>query len=218
MMPSLSQPKEKRPSQGWWSGLINGEEEIEQAYRLVYREYLEAGYLPSHPQEDYQFYLSPLGTSPLLRVFACKIEDSLAGTISLIFDSPLGLPMEEIYSAEIRSLRQQGKSLAEVTRLAINKDWHYLNGRILMELYRLVFEYCLNQSTIDTLCIAIHPKHEEFYQRVLLFEHLGGLKTYPRVNDAPAVAKFMDLSQAEARFRARYGVRHRIYRFFFQRR
>lgn len=73
---------------------------------------------------------------------------------------------------------------------------------------------------VDDLCIAVNPKHADFYEKVLLFEPRGGLRPYSKVNSAPALAKRLNMNTIEERARAVYDTGEfdaNLYAFFFTR-
>jgi hypothetical protein len=59
--------------------------------------------------------------------------------------------------------------------------------------------------------ITINPSHEAFYTRYLPFEDLAGLRYYPSVKNAPAVAKRAHLPSLAERSKWQ-----RLYEFFMQ--
>lgn len=179
------------------------EGEIEEAFSLVYQEYKKSDYINCSEAEfkskiPFSYFLSSSAT------FLAKINDIIAGTISLVVDSDRGLPMDEVYREELDKLRGQNKKIAEVCRLATSSDFllekrnsgtSINNLSLLLSLFKLVLHHAVGQK-IDNLCIAINPKHNSFYS-ALGFEDIGGLKYYSSVNDAPALAKTLDLSKVK---------------------
>ncbi|MBD3245993.1 MAG: hypothetical protein GF333_03185 [Candidatus Omnitrophica bacterium] len=178
-------------------------EEITQAYSLVYREYLKRGYTEECPsQMRYTVY----NALPQSSTFVTVADDIVLSTVSVIPDSPLGLPMDAIYRNEIDALRDQGKKVCEVTMLASNTDLFrgvsvMLNAKkmfFIFSLFKLVFDYLSIYHDYDFACITFHPKHKLIYD-FLLFEDLGELKTYNHANGAPAIGKYINLHGFEER-------------------
>jgi hypothetical protein len=110
--------------------------------------------------------------------------------------------MDEIYSEELNKLRLQNKKIVEVGRLATNSDFllkdvefkkKYNRLALVSSLFKLVFHYCIYKD-FDNICISINPKHNIFY-KLISFKDIGGLKAYPSVNNAPALAKTLDIKE-----------------------
>lgn len=173
-------------------------EELRAAYTLVHDEYARRGYVPDRGNK---FKISIYNLLPDTVTFIALLKDKIVSTVTLIPDSPLGLPMDEIYRVELDALRLQGQKIAEVSMLASNTSLLgegislMLNSRKLIPvfgLFKLLFDYAREIVMLDNFCIAIHPKHDLTY-RALFFEELGPLKSYHSVNGNPAVARHVNL-------------------------
>lgn len=181
-------------------------EELEQAYRLVYRNYLRAEYIDSHPSE---MRYSRFNVLPSTATFVARLRDTVVTTASIVFDSPLGLPMEIIYHDEIERLRKAGARLCEVTMLADRRRAGMRTIPAILQLFKLVLHYAMHEDRATDIVITINPSHEGFYTRYLPFDDLAGLRCYPSVKNAPALAKsahLADLSE-ESKWR-------RLFEFF----
>jgi len=166
-------------------------QELEEAYHLVYTGYLQYGYLEPDPSE---LRLSVFNAFPTTVTFVAVLRgEHIVATISLIPDSPIGLPMDEIYHEEAQRLRDAGRELAEVTMLADRRLEIRRSLPMLLLMMKRVFDYATLILNANDLCITINPRHETYYERYLLFRHLGGLKTYPSVRNNPALAKRLNL-------------------------
>src|SRR6476620_9563536 len=109
--------------------------------------------------------------------------------MTLIADSPLGLPMDEIYTDELRRLRDRRGYLAEVSALAMDPEYQSSGVPLLLRLIRML---------VSDLCITVNPHHAAFYRKAFHFQDIGGLKQYGKVNGAPAVALRLDLGLARS--------------------
>ena len=131
---------------------------------------------------------------PSTKVFVARDRGRVVGTVSLIEDSFIGLPMEELYREELDRLRAQGRRVSEVSALAIDERYKTAGVSILSQLILLLVVYAVEIRHRDDLCIAINPRHLRFYQRLFPYAaHLGDLKRYGKVNGAPAVLLRFDL-------------------------
>lgn len=165
------------------------------AFRLVHDQYVWRGYMAPH-QSGWR--LSLHNALPSTKVFVAKAGARLIGTLTLIQDSPIGLPMEEIYQEELKGLRDQGRHMAEVSALAIDPTLRASGVAILMRLVRMLVLYAAEFGRLDDLCIAVNPRHVEFYRKFLHFRPFGQLKHYRKVNGAPAIALRLDLGLVRA--------------------
>jgi GNAT superfamily N-acetyltransferase len=130
------------------------------------------------------------------RVFVARSGGRVVGTMTLIADSPLGLPMDEIYTDELRTLRDAGRNLAEVSALAMDPEYQSSGVAILLRLIRMLVIYAA--QTVSDLCITVNPHHAAFYRKALHFQDIGGLKQYGKVKGAPAIALRLDLALARS--------------------
>ena len=157
-------------------------EELFKAFRLVYTEYFDQGYVTkSHPlaiQYGVHNFL------PKTCVFIFQSFRDVVSTIAYIPDTPMfGLPLDSLYREEADRLRQQGRKVVEIGSLATEKS---LRGRnVVMYLYKAVINYALMTGAND-LCLTVNPKHVRFYSDIMLCEQIGEEKYYPWVG-APAV-------------------------------
>lgn len=199
--------------------IISTREELEQAYYLVYKEYLKRGYL----KENFiQMHFSIFNSLPQVTTFgAVAGSKDIIATATVIPDSPLGLPMDELYNEELNALRKEKKKICEISMLASNTEL-FQNGISMMLnakkmffiffLFKRIFDYVKEYLHLDFICITINPKHRLTYE-FLLFRDLGVLKTYAKVNGAPALGKYLNLNTAEEECKKR--GKQGIYKMFF---
>lgn len=217
----------RRRAKHWWAdaGLVQDVQfelacdtpTLDAAFRLVHDQYVRRKYLDPHPTG---WRLSVHNALPGTRVFVARAADRVVGTVTLIEDSPLGLPMDEIYRAELAPLRRHGRRLAEVSGLALDAQGRPGRLPVVMHLMRTLVIYAAALTELDDLCIAVNPRHVEFYERLLHFERVGPLRAFGKVNGAPAYALRLDLGLA--RELARSVQEHgrppgELYAFFFAR-
>ncbi len=221
---------EKRPL---WLDLKIAEtkNELEAAYKLLHDVYVEKGYMKPHPSE---MRISIYNALPHAITFLARdsevpfpdgkkaipskrIKHKTIGTITLVIDSALGLPMEDIYYEEIQSLRRKYLKLAEVSSLAISPEYRY--EKMFMYLNQFLVGFALFAG-VTNLVIAVNPKHADFYKKVLFFEVIGPERSYSKVQGAPAVAMHLNLKTAENQIKNGYKFDELdacLYTFFFTR-
>ena len=90
-------------------GLATDRHTLEQAFRLQHDQYVAHGYMDAHPSG---WRLSLHNALSATHVFVARCGGRVVGTMTLIADSPLGLPMDEIYTDELRTLRKKSRRMA----------------------------------------------------------------------------------------------------------
>lgn len=181
--------------------LADSKNDIDEAIGLITRVYARSGYV--HKDTGEASGISEHLYSPATRTFTIRMGDLLLGTLSVIADSAEGLPMQVIFSDELNALRREGKRIAEVGQFAIDKELlaeaqkrhsrDPIDRAIALSLFKLALHYGVRKE-FDLFCIAVNPKHVAFY-RWMGFETFGATKTYPSVENAPAVPMKIDLGQ-----------------------
>ncbi|WP_124841400.1 GNAT family N-acetyltransferase [Burkholderia cepacia] len=191
----------------------------EQAFRLVHDAYVARG-ITVPTRSGMKF--SPHHVLPGTTTFIAERAGRVLGTISLVEDSPIGLPMETVHAAEVAALRHAGRRFAEVSTLSVAQD---VRGRgVSLLLYNALFRWARRHRLIEDLVIAVHPKMREFYCHGLLFECLGPTREYGTLNRALSIPLRIDLTTAPIRYRDTYDRgdmeieiaerRTNLYRFF----
>ncbi|MFC1479105.1 hypothetical protein ACFL6F_00770 [Planctomycetota bacterium] len=170
----------------------------EKAYRLAYEVYSSCG-LASDIHSD--MVISPYdATFHTITILAEDAEGNPASTFTLILDSAEGLPCDTIYREELKTLRDKGRHLVEVTRLAIAEK-HKSAKMLLVTMFNLLSIYSRRVWKATDLVIEVNPRHRKYYERMLLFEQIGGLKSCSRVNGFPALLMRLDLYLSEEKSR-----------------
>lgn len=171
---------------------VSDRRELEEAYRLVYMNYLRRGYIQPCPSE---MRLTVFNAFPGTMTFVGMVHDRLVSTVTLVEDTPVGLPMDEIYHEELQALRDAGRHPVEVTMLADRRLSIQRSFLMLLRLMKLVFDYSTLVLKANDMCITVNPHHDRFYQEYLLFQPLGGLRAYPSVANNPAIGRRLDLDR-----------------------
>jgi hypothetical protein len=149
--------------------------ELINIYRLRYDVYLQMGYAGELPNEvdglDFD------GFDEYSAILYTKNASGITSTCRVIFDSNLGLPVEQYHSFDAK--RKEKKRIAELSRLA-KLDADRGLGREFQYLVRGAY-YTIVDNDMDTLVSAMIPEHFKFYQNFGGFaiegeiEHYGGL-------------------------------------------
>lgn len=163
------------------------------AFRLVYEHYFQIGLIRSNP---FRLRVTSYHLLPTTQVFVAVQNEKPICTLSLIADGALGLPMEAIYPEEVERSRSQGLFVGEVSALAgCTGDFRSFLP-LFVQLTRLMAQFARRQGMHQFL-IAVHPKHASFYERFMGFERIGPVRSYPFVQNAPAVACCLDFDRID---------------------
>jgi hypothetical protein len=176
-------------------GLASETDTYDAAFRLVHDQYVWRGYMAPTPSGR---RLTVHHALPTTKVFIARRLDRLVGTLTLVQDSMLGLPLDDLYRDEVARLRAQGRRIAEVAALATAAECRRTGIVVLSHLMRMVVTYALKIAGVNDLCITVNPRHVEFYRTCLRFETIGPERAYGKVNGAPAVALRLDLDVARS--------------------
>ena len=176
---------------------------------LIDRMYATRGYLTS-PLPSEQL--------PTRITLVASEHDATIGTITIGFDSPAGLHVDDPFAEETRDLRAEGRKICEFTKLAI--DSVVRSKRVLASLFHVAYIYAHRMMGFDSLLIEVNPRHVRYYERMLGFNVFGQKRLNRRVN-APAVLLCLDFAHA-ADCISRFGGRpefsadeRSLYPFFF---
>jgi hypothetical protein len=139
---------------------------------------------------------------PKTAVFLAISEGDALSTATAVRDSThFGLPMDDVFKAELDGMRGRGRRILEVSSLASDRN-RFSRDRI-RHFITLVYAHSLFQD-VDDICIMVNPRHVRLYMSLFGFETFGPQRHYARVN-APAVALRVDVRAARMRF-GQHGV------------
>ena len=173
--------------------------EWESSFKLLYEEYLNAGYVVEPTPSNILFGIHHF--LPKTVVFIAKYSDALVSSLTQFFDNhALGLPADKIYKEELDTLRAEGRVISEIGGLVTRKDFRWQN--LFLCLCQVMYWHS-HFRKIDDLCITVNPKHVRFYKTVFLFEIMGQEKYYAKVN-APAVLMRLNLRHSEKKLQTAY--------------
>lgn len=162
---------------------------------LVRRRYALRGYRTITRADD------PRRTRELTFVADCG--DVPVGTLTVGFDSPVGLWIDDLFAAEADALRAAGNKICEFTKLALERIER--SGIVLAALFESAYEYAHKTMGFDKLLIEVNPRHVRYYERSYGFRALAGARHNERVN-APAVLLCVDLAAVHQPQRGRIAL------------
>ncbi len=165
--------------------------EVIEAWGLLYETYRDVNFIsPNH----FKVHTVPQAIGSHTAVVRCRVGRTTVGTISSICDTPLGLPLDEVYGPELEVLRGQGRRLTEIGLLAERSELlppprggeDPSTGGLMLDLLRYAFYFAVFSNATDIVC-GIPPRRARLYQRAMGFEPIGEIKSYSTVEDNPVV-------------------------------
>lgn len=134
----------------------------------------------------------PLGEEhekPNLITLVADTGGSTVGTMTLCFDTDIGLPADENFQDKLDQLRAQDRRLCEPSKLAIDTN---VPKRVFASLIHISYIYAHNIHHYTDYIIEVNPRHAVFYKRMLGFREMGAERMCTRVG-APAVLLRLEL-------------------------
>jgi hypothetical protein len=193
---------------GWWDdeaavagfdfGLATETEAFEGAFRLLHDTYVEGGYMDPHPTGRRVGIFNAL---PTTKVFVARDGGRVVGTVTLVQDSRIGLPMDQVYRDELAPFRARGRRLGEACTLTVDPGYRAVAVPVLMRLYRMLSLYAARVARLHDYGMTLARHHGPFYRRCFPVRPLGPLRPYPRINDYPVLGFRVDLGLIRALLR-----------------
>ncbi len=168
----------------------NSMEARRSAYELVYRLYREQEY--AEPNES-GMWLSIHNLMPDTVTLTVLKADETVGTLTVVFDGPLGLPCSRLYGRELNTLRETGRRPAEIISLGVVDADRRGSRDVLVKLFNYVYLVSWHLRGATDFVITVNPHHAAYYRKTLLFEDWGSERTYGKVGGAPAVLLRLNL-------------------------
>jgi len=189
------------PSQRLVLKIADTKEELEACFSVLHDAYVDSGFMTPDPSGMRVTIYHALPTTTTL---CAKYDGQVVGTISLIRESALGVPLQRIF--DLSSVREKEGYIAEVSALAVHRNFRKTGGSILFPLMKFMYEYCTTFFDTRHLVIAVNPSHIEMYESLLFFKRLTAtmVENYDFVNGAPAIGATLDLKEAPEIFKRHY--------------
>lgn len=164
--------------------------EVGEAINLVRDRYEWRGYAHEH--------VGAISLDPMRRscTLVAREDDNAVGTLTLEFDGPKGLLIDQDYPLEVSQAREQGRRVCELTRLALAERID--TKAVLSSLFGMAYALGRALHDVTDVFIEVNPRHVAFYRKVLGFVVAAGERLCVRVN-APSVLLCLELNLLEAR-------------------
>lgn len=180
--------------------IADSAEEIAAALSILHQSYREQGFLDTESDliEINKYQLLPTSV-----IIIAKFRDHVVGTLTLVKQNPLGMPMERVFKGKI--LSDSNEKGAEITCLAIDRKHRRDAGvDVLFPLMKFMYHYAIEYFNVRRIFVACFPREADFYKSLLLFKEIYD---NPYVDDylgAPALGLHLDLIAAHEQYRAVY--------------
>lgn len=155
--------------------------ERETAYKSVYNWYLEAGL--TGPREP-QLWLTLFNALEDTATIIIKKDDAIIGSITTVLDSPLGLPLEELYKDEANKFRSNSTKLCEGISFGIEK--RHRHPKLFLQMMHAALLYVHDVMSCTDILMTVHPRQTSIYQS-LGCELIGEERSFDKVNSLPAL-------------------------------
>jgi len=190
----------------------------EKTFRFVYDTYVSRGY---HLQLGRRsgLWCTIHHLHPSTISFLAENNGQPAGTVSIIPDSPLGLPADLIFPERLSLLRNAGRRLGEVFSLAVASEIAGGVMEVTMHLYRCIHLAAVHLLQRNEIVASIMAHHGNFYADVLLFDEVSrDSKRSPKTGEEVRFTH-INLETMAARYAQRYSQlegKRNLHRWFFQ--
>jgi len=204
---------------GQWRVLVANTRELrEKAFRLVYDVYIREGYELRFGRES-GLWCTIHHLHPDTTIFLAEKEGSLAGSVTVMPDSRLGLPTDRIFPEPLADLRNAGRRLSEISSLVVTEEPGGIPPELAMHLYRLAHLASLHLLKSTDIVASVMDRHRDFYSRFLLFDEVSETpRLSPKTGQQVCYAR-LNLETMKERYEQRYARatgRRNLYRWFFQ--
>lgn len=125
-------------------------------------------------------------------IITVDLNTILIGTITLCFDTPLGLDVDETYKAEVDHLRANGRKLVEITNFAAEGAFN--NKRAMASLIHIAYIYARRIHGHTDFVVEVKARHSGYYKKMLGFVPCGPEKQCSWT-DEPVVLLCLDLDR-----------------------
>lgn len=156
----------------------------QEAYEMIYTLYSskEIDYV-SCPDPSKMWY-SIYNASPFTQTVNVidTISNKLVGTLTVVIDSALGLPLEEQYSYVLDEFRTKGRNCFEIISLGVANDTRD-SVEILNHLFAFSYYIAKGYYGGTDYLIMIKPSHATFYEKRLLFKKIADEVVLKKINN-----------------------------------
>ncbi len=179
--------------------IAHDERAYEAVFRLVHDAYVERGWI--RPQRS-GMWRTAHHALPEATVLALREGDDYLGTVTLLADSELGLPIDCTYPVEMTQRRGPGKKLVEVASLAVRPSVRRSGAWMCMAV--AMWRHAVHCMHATDVVVALDPPVADYYEALFGFRRFTGVKHYRGFGDTatalandPVVGLCQDVRAAE---------------------
>lgn len=153
--------------------VANCTEDYLAAFRLVHESYVDRGWIEPQPGG---LWITMYHVLPESTVYVMTYRNKYIGTVSIITDSDIKLPIDHTWASETQGLRAAGARLGEIGSLALSKGYRRTGlGHVLMaSVWRMVWA----RQIVTDFLIAVSSEVEDYYRAIFNFEVYGPVRPY----------------------------------------
>jgi hypothetical protein len=165
-------------------------EEFEQAFSILYDNYVTEGYMQTN---ESKLRITAYHLLPTSMTLICKKGDEVIATCSIIKSSKFGMPTSE--AIDLASYIPKGNQVAEIGSLAVKKSFQNKSGSILFPFIKYILVYCRDYLKLDYTVISHHPKWLIFYHLLFGFSRINPktISKYSFANGAPVDFQILNM-------------------------
>lgn len=179
------------PPKDFQVNIASTKEELEKAYSLLHDCYVGTKLMAP---DDSGLRCNFFSFLPFTTTVVAKIGEIVIGTVSLIKDSPVGLPSDKDFKFENDLLRLEGHALVEVSSLAIDSKFRKKSHVVSLYLMKYLQHYTTHHMGCTTVTCVVHPRARDFYAAFWGFKANKKIIKYKFVNDALGVHVFGNIT------------------------
>lgn len=191
--------------------LAQSADEIEAADRLVFHNYVNLYWADDVEAFRKNKYLRSSARHVGVAIDAGRV----VATMSMVEDSPLGLPSDTFRPEPLQRFRQAKGKLGEMTSFATDQSVRQPMS-VVMLLFKFFFQYNFYYAGIDRMVASCRTRHADFYERHLGFEKLMPAAPHPYAGNVVCQFVTLDMLPVHVRAHAGYGedAKDHLHRFF----
>lgn len=200
--------------QGIQIRVAKDQNEINQAFKLLYESYLTSGLMDP---KSHELRITKYHCLPTSVIIVAIYEGEVIGTVTHVLDSQLGLPTD--MSVDLSSFRKRGKRIAEISALAVKKGFRRSHA-LLFAMTRYAYHYATKFAGVNYWIIGVRSNVASYYQGLFFFNRFKTKKiAHSFVKDSPSYFLYANLNELESLFLKYYGHKpdnQNLYKFYKQ--
>lgn len=184
---------------------VRNEAERREVHRITHDAYVERGYCAPQPGGVLDHYPA-FERGNATTVLVARAHGIVVGTVSLTLDGALGLQVEKDFPKETAAVRAECARVGCVWRLATRQSVRS-ERRVVLALIEAVVREAFLAKGLDAFLIAVNPRHESSYRRMLNMTPLARVSGTEGLSDAPAILLRCDSQRCPERWLREAAVR-----------